>query len=153
MILIEPEIFVCPSDPDPYMGIRVRRGLHTATDIKVVNTGVVLPLSYRGPCDTLEWNVPKKNYYPKRMTDWERPDKALLLTEGWPATVSAKECFRNLRDMATITYKPDYLHTWERHFGATNLLHMDGHISRYTPPEAEKLASKQEWSGGYNVKF
>lgn len=148
MEVFEPEVFRCPSDRKPFMRIHV---IKDGNNIRMATGGPVLPLSYRGTCDTLEWIIARKEYQPKRITDWLHPDRAIMLVEGWPNPNLKRECFR-LSHMQIITFLPDNLPTWERHTGGTNLLHMDGHIDRYTPLEAETLAYNQEHSFFTNIR-
>ncbi|HOW72554.1 MAG TPA: prepilin-type N-terminal cleavage/methylation domain-containing protein [Phycisphaerae bacterium] len=142
------DAFVCPSDLQPYtVEVVYRRGqisMKKAGDPRAF----MLDVTYRGSCDALEYYT--GGYRGRLLTSWKRPYLSLLLVEAdTNATEPGRECFRfkdDLKYVATPTYiraNPQF-RSWLRHGGKTNILFMDGHISRHTPKQVVEMAARQE---------
>ena len=72
-----------------------------------------------------------------------------------PDPSNQRECFRFIGDLATLAngkyrarFGPKNVHvnygTWERHFGSTNVLFLDGHVNTHLPQEIGHMARRQE---------
>ena len=147
----EPEVYQCPSDPEPRQVVQVVRkgGGYYMRDRVSGGHPIPLGVTYRGSCDTIEDFYSNKEQG-RRLTDWTRPDLAILLLEASPKphSISGRHCFRYLDHMVLLG-KPGFRtflpHTWERHFGQSNFAFMDGHIASHTVQEAGELAAQQEF--------
>ena len=154
----ETELYVCPSDEDPYRAVQV---VPMSGETFVVSTGsevgrFPLEVTYRGSCDAMDL------FIGRRITDWDHPSNALIFIEtnltseryGGADPLSSRECFHfnpDLLDIATEDWYETsaYVGTWERHNGRSNFLFLDGGISRHTPREVSNIAREQEyWETG-----
>ena len=153
-----PEIYTCPSDPAPWY-IHVYQHKSTVYMDPVGGSArgrVLVKVSYRGACDL---NARMENVWvpvggealiSRKVTSWARPEKAIQMVEG--------NLMRNY-DAATLRYNQDscfhfsvlsvlarakYNQSWNRHFGTTNVLFLDGHVSNHSPPDIRLMAASQE---------
>ena len=124
---------------------------------------MVLKVSYRGSCDMTEFNLDSigqsdpGSYRSRKITEWSRPSEGIHLVEGVPTFTSISDqenqraCYMlsELRYLATEWQtgkhaRDKHAFTWHRHFGATNVLFMDGHVDRLPPMDVGTVAMKQE---------
>ena len=120
---------------------------------------MTLKLTYRGSCDMVEEVASESDpteiaYRSRKVTSWDRPDKVIELVEG-TVYQSDRECFR-FGMMGTMAggggsdarrpLRERYQHfdSWERHFGTTNMLFIDGHVSHHIPRDVGLIAKQQE---------
>jgi prepilin-type processing-associated H-X9-DG protein len=110
----------------------------------------MLDITYRGSCDALERVPDTADYRGRLITSWKRPYVCLLLVEADTNIAEAgRECFRFKDDLApmlqpSIIRANPHLQSWLRHGGKTNILFMDGHITRHTPKQVVDLVKRQE---------
>ncbi|MHC4445494.1 MAG: prepilin-type N-terminal cleavage/methylation domain-containing protein [Planctomycetota bacterium] len=172
------EMFTCPSDREPYdievvfKGGKIYMyrlgGQNLWKNEKPPLSPVTMDLSYRGACDTLiEYNERRGNktyHLPRKVTNWRRPARSMLLIEANAITtppvingntIEYRECFRFEDILEGINFKSGridprllrqypHLRTWLRHNGKTNLLFMDSHVERLRPQQVRKIAKQQE---------
>ncbi|UCD28625.1 MAG: prepilin-type N-terminal cleavage/methylation domain-containing protein [Planctomycetota bacterium] len=153
------DIYKCPSDHEPYsVDVVFQRGsiYMYRLDNKILwpsKSPVSMDLSYRGACDLLrEIRGRGKTYYlPRKVTDWKRPYKAILLIEANAHTAAYdRECFRfeNIMEGIDLKYglsvyhlrRYPHLRSWLRHNGRSNLLFMDAHVETLLPRQVKELA-------------
>ena len=163
----EPGIYRCPTDPTP---LQIRVYVHNGTaymadrpvDVDYAYEPFTLIVSYRGSCQLIEpIKAQSRDKFPsRRITFFKRPDKAIQLVEGISASKDTI-CyfFGQLEALAgatnpnvpgstkTRTVKQRYADyaSWERHFGTTNVLFIDGHVASNTPAQVGELALGQEY--------
>ena len=111
-----------------------------------------LQVTYRGSCDLLE--KVGEAYHSRRITSWAQPHKAIELLEG-TAQTSDMECYRfaflwglarpsgPAKRPARNVYRD--FESWNRHFGTSNVLFIDGHVALYSPGALGELALAQEY--------
>ena len=152
----ETDVYVYPSDVDPYQGqFVVRRG-----DTLVISSGIEpgrfpIDVTYRGSCDSV-YSAAGDMYLARRITDWDNPSKAVILIEARKRhhdNYGDPDCFRFNPDLMEVGteewYKNPLAHTWERHSGTSNCLFIDGSIGRRNPREVPDIVVKQEyWDSG-----
>ena len=172
------EVFLCPNDPSPskktfvtYLKDNGERGatLKMASGERSMGKNTItagafnLDMSYIGSCDTVDnakfrkaygYGQPEGERVARKVTDWARPSKVIMLTEG-VAGKQGRDCFRFSDDLAKIfeifatPNSPSYMkQSWytaygRRHGGTTNYLMMDGSVERLRPEEAGEIA--KDW--------
>ena len=166
MDAFEPQSYACPSDTvpkqiklylikgNPYMA---DRGSHGGLPRSKRNR-MSLKLTYRGSCDLLNYVDDGVTFCAKtaliacRLTKYERPEKAVLLVEGnttrgYYTGMSPGEqnsCFQ-LEKLTTMTKGDRWINdSWRRHFGTTNVLFIDGHVSHHIPEDIGLIARNHE---------
>ena len=106
-----------------------------------------LDLSYVGFCDTAS-RPQSGERLAHKFTDWTRPNKVLMLTEG--LAKNRRGCFRygRLKEFYANRHMPhmtkSYTAYMRRHNGTTNYLMMSGSIERLGPQEAGEIA--KDWN-------
>ena len=87
------------------------------------------------------------------MTSWDHPEWVINMIEGYDSpkisglikpTYNAPRCFEI--DKLFTLIKGRHNEGWNRYFGSTNVLVLDGHIGTHLPPEIGELAKRQEHS-------
>jgi prepilin-type N-terminal cleavage/methylation domain-containing protein/prepilin-type processing-associated H-X9-DG protein len=142
------DLYKCPSDDRPAQLDVVRKGAHLFMAQPNEVGLFTLDVSYRSACDTLE--SAGSGYRSRKITSWKRPYSALMMIEAnINVGTDNRECFRFKDDLKLIAdptqiQSHPYLKSWLRHLGKSNLLFMDGHVSRMTPKQAAALATVQE---------
>ena len=162
-----PVIYRCPSDRIPYF-VKVYR--HRGTYSMQKPPGARAPgaprrqmridVSYRGSCD-LSISVGNDDRLstptarvPRKVTSWARPDKAIILVEGNPLPTYHAAMAPIEGPTAASSYHLGILYnmargqhnqTWNRHFGTTNVLFVDGHVGNHVPQDIGVLARNQEF--------
>jgi prepilin-type N-terminal cleavage/methylation domain-containing protein/prepilin-type processing-associated H-X9-DG protein len=142
------DLYRCPSDDRPaQMDVVKKRGrLYMSSTTEAGS--FKLDVSYRSACDTLESY--KGGYRSRKITSWKRPYSAICMVEANINTgTDNRECFRFKDDLKVIANPAEiqahpYLKSWLRHLGKSNLMFIDGHVSRLTPKQAAALAPLQE---------
>ena len=154
---VEPEIFKCPSDAKPHeIQLYIVNGLwhlwNAGRDDSDTVTPVMLPITYRGSCDNVEavalpWSANQRVSVGRPITDYDQPDKAMLLLEGDIFSIAGPVCtrFHEMGGVMFLRRDSRTFTSFERHSGTTNLLFMDGHVDRMTPHEMSKMALAQEF--------
>ena len=155
----EPGIYHCLSDPTPQTHIQVylHNGMAYMADRNPTQSTRVmtLKLTYRGSCDMVEevaseFDPTEIAYRSRKITLWDRPDKVIELAEGI-AYQNDRECFRfsmmgTMADGAgsgprrPLRERHQHFESWERHFGTSNVLFLDGHVASMTPVGLGTLA-------------
>ena len=174
METFERGIYACPSDTLPahvsvyefngvlYMGGH-GRPKSIPRDVPARLRRMRLKVTYSGSCDLLaQKSRTDTTLTPRKITSWSRPQKAILLLEGIgkatdePETDHERACYRYLGDLDKLRrgqpkkfVRPSMLHsnydTWQRHFGSTNVLFVDGHVDTRLPTEIGRMARTQEF--------
>ena len=161
MQAFEPRIYACPSDPVPlqlwlyvikgnvYMG---DRGYHSGLPRRARDRRrLKLRMTYRGFCDTLERAPAGRDPQISRtVTSWHHPDQSMLMIEAYPfpnyipkSTFTQRTCFHV--EMLDLLVKGSINPTWDRHFGATNVLFHDGHVTILGPTDLGAVAKSQQF--------
>ena len=153
----EPEVYRCLSDTETKdVAVYLNSG---TVSIERARAGrgarrLVVKVTYRGSCDLLAQTsgaaVGGNTMVPRKVTSWVRPERAILLIEGNPtrsydAAMSSDEqssCFR-LGILANMA-RGRFNQSWNRHFGTTNVLYLDGHVSNDIPQQIGAVAKHQE---------
>ena len=84
-------------------------------------------------------------YYGRRITEWDTPSNIPTLIETYKETTSGAPgpCYRfvDLWPVGTEEWYATnpYVHVWERHNGTSNLLFLDGRVTRMEPSEVSKI--------------
>ena len=157
----EPQIYSCPSDPVPnyfdvyqYEGVAYMGDRGRPEDIPRRTTSpltkIQMKVSYRGFCD----EGPQKDsiiLYTRKITSWDYPERVMQTIEGYsPPTLSTlmtpsyntMQCFEVERLNVMVRGKLN--EGWERHFGTTNILFIDGHVSKHIPKDIGLLSKMPE---------
>jgi len=158
------DIYACPSDKLPeqtYVIIDGRKLIAVDPDSPPKGS-VALDVSYQGACDLLDdsractvlvkGQPTKVSPMARKITSVKRPAMNIALVEGRDADRS-ESCFRferlisiNKRPNARDKLRMECYRSWERHNKSTNVLFLDGHVSRHSRWElAEKLSQQQEY--------
>ena len=161
----EPQIYACPSDPIPkpievyqFDGVVYDGNTLRAMDSRLAREiarrrrrRVLVKVTYHGACGLLtRASATDSTLVPRNVTDWKRPHKAILLVEGYAFPNYSPQMSDNLHRscyrFGTLgALKRGRVNaTWNRHFGTTNVLFMDGHVRNFSPPDIGHLGGQQE---------
>ena len=158
MDVFEPQIYLCPSDTTPYHIDVFRYGgtLYSNRDsAKTLHMRggmrqMMVKVSYRGFCEQFHQESPDgTTRITRKITSWTRPESAIQMIEGYalsrinPPSSPYQRTNFHLDVVAKMT-KSTHNQTWDRHFGTTNVLFIDGHVDRLTPLQISRMATNQE---------
>ena len=158
----EPQIYSCPSDPvQNYMRVYIYNGNVYMGDQgypKVFRQArgarrLTVKVSYRGFCDEYVRGPDSKDTGPmtRKITSWDRPEYAVQMIEGYGipnfsvamrSTTNEPKCFH--RGILANLVRGDNNESWHLHFGTTNVLFIDGHVSRHDPRDIGVIAKMPE---------
>ncbi len=158
------DVYTCPSDKRPmeYFVTLKNRRIHINEHIQPGS--VPIYVSYSGACDTVDPAVrtrknpnnenPTETVTGRRITAFKRPGTSLIMIEGLDKanSVGGQQggCLRYYRLLQYADRRgpraSQFMSTWLRHNGRTNMLFVDGHVDRPTPERViDTIVYQQEF--------